>query len=78
MEAENGIREAMLEKELAAIKEALTPSGATKCSYHGEFSFESIYFDEEGNELIENIFVPWTTIKEIMKAIRDRAEKNNG
>ena len=78
MVTENSSREAMLEKELAAIKEALTPSGATKCSYHGEFSFESIYFDEEGNELIENTVVPWTTIKEIMKAIRDRAEKNNG
>lgn len=78
MGTENSSREAMLEKELEGFREALTPSGATKGAYHGEFSFETIYLDAEGDELIENIFVPWTTIKEIMKAIRDRAGKNNG
>jgi len=49
---------------------ALTPSIYTKRSYMGEF------------ELVPGVrsgdFVPWTTIKDIMKAIREAAQKGQG
>lgn len=57
----------------AELVEALTPSGATKAAYHGEFSFSLRRFDEFGEEYSEKVYVPWTTVKEIMAAIRERA-----
>ena len=56
----------------AAFSEALTPSGDTKAAYIGEFSFPiTLYLgDEEDTRYVD---VPWTTIKEIMAAIRTRA-----
>lgn len=56
-----------------ALVEALTPSGDTKATYHGEFSFTIEDADEEGEPVSRKIYVPWTTVKEIMAAIRDRA-----
>ncbi len=50
---------------LEAYREALTPSGETKATYMGEFHII------QGNRRIP---VPWTTIKEIMHAIKRRAE----
>lgn len=58
---------------LQAMEEALTPSGSTKGAYMGEFSFVETYFDEDGDEQSQEILVPWTTIKDIMKAITRRA-----
>lgn len=52
-----------------AFVEALTPSGETKGEYIGEFEFWS-----EASE--SYVKVPWTTIKEIMKAITARAMRN--
>lgn len=57
-------------------REALTPSAETKAAYIGEFSMRFPEYDEHGNEVMRSINVPWTTIKEIMTAIRSRAEKN--
>jgi hypothetical protein len=51
-------------------RKALTPSAETKAEYIGEFSFR-VPLGEDG--YIEPA-VPWTTIKEIMAAIRARAE----
>lgn len=48
---------------------ALTPSGETKGAYMVEFSFT-----QDGHR--GNLTVPWTTIKEIMEAIRKRAVLN--
>jgi hypothetical protein len=67
-----------LRAEKAKLVEALTPSGATKAAYHGEFSFSetSQFWDdvtEEWATHTKNTLVPWTTIKEIMVAIRARA-----
>lgn len=47
------------------LREALTPSTETKSAYMSEFSFEAV----PGL----TVFVPWTTIKEIMAAVRSHA-----
>jgi hypothetical protein len=57
----------------AAFSEALTPSGDTKAAYIGEFSFTVDFTDEDGEDTYMRVDVPWTTIKEIMVAIRTRA-----
>ena len=62
-----------LRAENERLRAALTPSGDTKGAYHGEFYIEEEIIDEEGEPKILRIPVPWTTIKEIMAAIRARA-----
>lgn len=62
-------------KALARLLEALTPSGATKAAYSGEFRFSFVHgVDEDGNDVSINVQVPWTTIKDVMAAILKRAE----
>ncbi len=56
-----------------AVVEALTPSGDTKAAYMGEFHFQRTTINEDGDEVAVKTYVPWTTIKEIMEAIRERA-----
>jgi len=53
-----------------ALEAALTPTAETKAAYHGEFHFDIICYDELGREYQRNCMVPWTTVKEIMAAIR--------
>lgn len=65
---------AHLRGKVERLQEALTPSGATKAAYHGEFKFEQTGVDEDGDEYTYSTYVPWTTVKEIMGAIRERAE----
>ena len=73
-----------LEAENRALTEALTPSGATKAAYIGEFSFNVEGWDPEGGEdgegeaVTESKTVPWTTVKEIMAAISARARQALG
>lgn len=66
-----------LRARVKALEEALRPSAATKAAYIGEFSFPGViqYTNDEGQECEDHhkICVPWTTIKEIMAAIRARA-----
>lgn len=59
--------------QIAALTEALTPSGDTKSAYMGEFYVRLPDLDDDGNEVVREINVPWTTIKEIMVAIRTHA-----
>lgn len=55
--------------------EALTPSADTKAAYMGEFSFTvELAHPRLGTER-RSIDVPWTTIKEIMAAIRERGHR---
>ena len=61
------------EEEIERLKEALTPSGATKAAYHGEFKFTQYGRDDDGDDYSYETYVPWTTVKEIMAAIRARA-----
>jgi hypothetical protein len=62
-----------LRAERERLREALSPSCETKAAYIGEFHFEIEERDEDGNELARKISVPWTTTKEIMAAILERA-----
>ena len=66
-------------RERDAMREALTPSGDTKAAYHGEFSWTETEtgYTEDGEEYEDQIkrAVPWTTVKEIMAAISDRARQ---
>jgi hypothetical protein len=57
-----------LREENERLREALTPSGATKLAYIGEFEFTPI-------EESRTVKVPWTTVKEIMAAVLKRAER---
>lgn len=60
------------------IIEALTPSAETKAAYIGEFQFDEESDDGRGTATRT---VPWTTVKAIMSAIRERAglaAKENG
>lgn len=65
-------------KRVQRLEEALTPSGETKAAFIGEFSFAISTFlpeaDEEDDEIMvettQQVTVPWTTVKEIMQAIR--------
>jgi hypothetical protein len=65
------------QKERDALREALKPSGNTKAAYIGEFQFPFTYYapDEDGETVEVNVEVtiPWTSIKEVMAAIRARA-----
>lgn len=73
-----------LRQRVAELEEALTPSGDTKAAYMGEFHFnveiENVDFEDDEDEsdinprtLQMEVPVPWTTIKEIMAAIRKRS-----
>lgn len=62
------------EARLKELKKALTPSTETKAAYICEFSVPLPDKDEDGNEVMRHINVPWITIKEIMSAIRNLAE----
>ena len=63
--------------EIERLKEALTPSGETKAAYIGEFQFTVTMLEldesDEPYECQRMVTVPWTTIKEIMAAISERA-----
>jgi hypothetical protein len=61
------------EQAIAPFIAALTPSADTKRAYVGEFSFAVVSIGSDGDEITTRLDVPWTTIKEIMKAICDRA-----
>jgi hypothetical protein len=65
---------AHLRGKIDRLQEALTPSGATKAAYIGEFSFDIDDRNEDGEECSRNVVVPWTTVKEIMAVVRSRAE----
>ncbi len=58
--------------EIERLREALTPSGDTKAAYIGEFSM-GVTLRTRHEEETRSVQIPWTTIKEIMAAIRARA-----
>ena len=55
------------------LEAALTPSAVTKAALIGEFNFVFAAHDKFGNEVRFTPNVPWTTIKQIMAAIRSLA-----
>jgi len=60
--------------EIERLREAMTPSGETKAAYISEFKFTIDDIDGDGFECKRSVTVPWTTTKEIMKAIAERAK----
>jgi hypothetical protein len=58
-----------LRAENQRLCNALEPSAYTKAAYSGEFKFPVQIEDE----LLQSVTVPWTTVKEIMKAIKKQA-----
>ncbi|MEI4262822.1 hypothetical protein [Roseovarius sp. D0-M9] len=54
--------------------EALTPSAETKAAYMGEFTMPFPMVEDDGEEYVRMVNVPWTTIKKIMAEIKTRAE----
>lgn len=69
-----------LQAKVERLEDALEPSGETKAAYHGEFSFTIMdpVFDEGDETFTEcprQVYVPWTTVKEIMAAIRAYAAR---
>lgn len=70
-------------QQIDALREALEPSAGTKAAYIGEFTIAVERHVDEDDEVddeteghadpYEHITVPWTTIKQIMAAIRARA-----
>jgi len=66
-------------RKLDDVIAALTPSAETKRVYIGEFKTAVPYWDEEGElERTREHMIEWTTIKEIMKAIRAQARLTEG
>lgn len=64
-----------LAARVVALEEALTPSGSTKAAYSGEFHVPICKgTDLEGEEYTEYAPIPWTVIKDIMKAFAARAK----
>jgi hypothetical protein len=61
---------------IAALEAALTPSEETKFAYMGEVNFWHTDFDEGGNEHRLRLDVPWTSIKTLMKLIRENADRH--
>ena len=49
----------------------LSPA-SRKAAYIGEFSYQKEFIVDEG-QIVETMDVPWTTVKDIMHAIRVRA-----
>lgn len=65
-----------LEKRVEGMKEALTPSSKTKAYHIAEYKFPiELYDNENGEEYVHEVHVPWSTVKEIMKAILTSTEK---
>lgn len=81
LKADSAAAISSLVEERGKLAEALTPSGGTKAAYIGEFTIaveRSVNEDEEADDEgdsdpYDHISVPWTTIKQIMAAIRSRA-----
>jgi predicted nuclease with TOPRIM domain len=61
-----------LEAKLREAEDAMTPSADTKAAYSGEFRM-GITLRLKADEEYRAVLIPWTTIKEIMAAIKARA-----
>lgn len=64
-------RDRRLYNENNLLKEALKgdTDSEMKAKFIGEFSFEREVYDEDGNEVNEKIVIPWTTMKDIYRAM---------
>ncbi|GAB6178559.1 hypothetical protein JCM16814_34500 [Desulfobaculum senezii] len=58
-----------------ALEQVLKPTKATKVAFSGEFSFTREIVGDEDEATIEKLFIPWDSVKDIMKAMRERADE---
>lgn len=65
------------ETEIERLRAALTPSAETKAAYIGEFTMDLRQLDEFGVEQTARITIPWTSVKEIMRAIQKYADEQD-
>lgn len=63
-------------RRMAALENALTASPDTKSAYNGDFAFSITLRDEMDDEYSHSVTVPWTTVKDIMKKIKQYADEN--
>jgi len=69
---------AALEARVTGLMEALVPSAETKAAYMGEFYMGVTMSHPRLGEETRKVQIPWTTIKEVMAAIRARAALASG
>ena len=69
---------AALDAKVAGLVEALEPSAETKAAYMGEFYMGVTMSHPCLGEETRKVQIPWTTIKEVMAAIRARAALASG
>lgn len=62
-----------LARQIDRVVHELTPSAATKGVHIGEYAFVEYLPDTDGEEYPLRFLVPWDTVKDIMKVIRERA-----
>jgi septal ring factor EnvC (AmiA/AmiB activator) len=62
------------DRELGAYKNALSPSSETKAAYIGEIEWTRSNINDDGEEELEILSLPWTEMKEFMALIRGYAK----
>ena len=64
-----------LKAENERLRAALTPTAQTKAVYSGEFTMTLKEVDDYGDDRSIRVAIPWTSIKEIMRAIEKYADE---
>lgn len=62
------------DRELGAYKNALYPSSETKAAYIGEIEWTRSNINDDGEEELEILSLPWVEMKEFMALIRGYAK----
>ena len=62
------------DRELGAYKNALSPLTETKAAYIGEIEWTRSNINDDGEEELEILSLPWTEMKEFMALIRGYAK----
>ena len=63
-----------LKAEVERWREALTPSAWTKAYHIAEYNIELVQINYEGDEVCWKHPVPWGTVKQIMRRIKESVE----
>ena len=61
--------------EIERLWAALTPNAQTKAAYIGKFTMTLKEVDDYGDDRSLRVTIPWTSIKEIMRAILKYADE---
>lgn len=66
-----------LKKRIASLEDALKPSSGTKFEYIGEIKQNIVIYTKSGKEITHSVTIDWTTMKDMMKMILNRADRNS-